>query len=181
MRRRRPPVQCAEGARQVLNSSLKNPSMRRPKRPKFSKKGAFYAGLRRGPCGHRPLLPVQLLPPGWLEAIAGIRDRSASDHVPGWALSPCRLPRPVPRYVQVFVGFSPPRLQRAPLPSARKGMKRHEKVVTVKPLQARCMRGNPMCGVVQCTGQSSVRARCAGQLFKLVFSHFLLIDQRGSM
>jgi hypothetical protein len=30
----------------------------------------------------------------WLEAIAGIR----SDHVPGWAPSPCRLPGPVTRY-----------------------------------------------------------------------------------
>ena len=53
----------------------------------------------------------------WLEAIAGIR----SDHVPGWAPSPCRLPGPVTRYVQVSVGFSPPRLQRAP-PSERQKM-----------------------------------------------------------
>ena len=50
----------------------------------------------------------------WLEAIAGIR----SDRIPGWAPSPCRLPGPVTRYVQVSVGFSPPRLQRAP-PSER--------------------------------------------------------------
>jgi hypothetical protein len=53
----------------------------------------------------------------WLEAIAGIR----SDHVPGWAPSPCRLPGPVTRYVQVSVGFSPPRPQRAP-PSERQKM-----------------------------------------------------------
>ena len=48
------------------------------------------------------------------------RTRSASDHVPGWAPSPCRLPGPVPRYVQVSVGFSPPRLQQAPPPERQK-------------------------------------------------------------
>jgi hypothetical protein len=54
--------------------------------------------------------------PGW-KPLQG----SADDHVPGWAPSPCRLPGPVTRYLQVSVGFSPPRPQRAP-PSERQKM-----------------------------------------------------------
>eukprot|EP00964_Phaeocystis_antarctica_P094496 scaffold61213_cov79-Phaeocystis_antarctica.AAC.3 len=53
--------------------------------------------------------------PGW-KPLQG----SASDRIPGWAPSPYRLPGPVQGYVQVSVGFSPPRPQQAPLPSARK-------------------------------------------------------------
>ena len=49
------------------------------------------------------------------------RDPPTTMSQAGWAPSPCRLPGPVTRYVQVSVGFSPPRLQRAPpVPSARK-------------------------------------------------------------
>ena len=53
--------------------------------------------------------------PGW-KPLQG----SASDHVPGWAPSPRRLPGPVPRYVQVSVGFSPPRPSQAPPPERQK-------------------------------------------------------------
>eukprot|EP00964_Phaeocystis_antarctica_P010121 scaffold5543_cov39-Phaeocystis_antarctica.AAC.2 len=52
----------------------------------------------------------------WLEAIAGIRERPC----PRLAPSPCRLPGPVPMYVQVSVGFSPPRPQQAPPPERRR-------------------------------------------------------------
>ena len=46
---------------------------------------------------------------------------------------------------------------------------RAPKKVGVNPFQARkCVRGNPVCGAIQCAGQSSVQARCAGQFFKLV-------------
>jgi len=74
---------------------------------------AFGTQIQHGPympsgkAGHHP---------GW-KPLQG----SADDHVPGWAPSPCRLPGPVTRYLQVSVGFSPPRPQRAP-PSERQKM-----------------------------------------------------------
>ena len=51
---------------------------------------AVYAplGMPSGKIGHHP---------GW-KPLQG----SASDHVPGWAPSPCRLPGPVLRYGAVF-------------------------------------------------------------------------------
>ena len=80
--------------------------------------------------------------PGW-KPLQG----SASDRIPGWAPSPCRLPGPVPGYEtclrRVFtaatVSSTP---SRAP-----------ENVVRVNPFLARCVRGNPVCGAVQCAGK----------------------------
>ena len=54
--------------------------------------------------------------------------------------------------MQVSVGVSPPRPQQAPLPSARKCG------VRVKPFQARkCVRGNPVCGAIECMCGQDVR------------------------
>jgi hypothetical protein len=98
----------------------------------------------------------------WLEAIAGIRERP----YPRLGSKPVPVPGPVPRYGAVFgTDFHRrcPRLKQAPLRF------RAPKKVGVNPFQARkCVRGNPVCGAIQCAGQSSVQARCAGQFFKLV-------------
>ena len=57
--------------------------------------------------------------PGW-KPLQG----SANDRIPGWAPSPCRLPGPVPRYVQVYPsGFHRRDRNKHPLPSARKGVR----------------------------------------------------------
>ena len=92
-------------------------------------------GVPSGKTGHHP---------GW-KPLQG----SASDRIPGWAPSPCRLPGPVPRYGAVFgTDFTG---------GARDSSKhpfRAPKKVGVNPFQARkCVRGNPVCGAIQCAGK----------------------------
>jgi len=78
--------------------------------------------------------------PGW-KPLQG----SASDRIPGWTPSPCRLPGPVPGYVQVY----PSGFHRAATATSTPS-RAPENVVRVNPFLARC------------AGQG-VRAGCAGQ------------------
>ena len=82
--------------------------------------------------------------PGW-KPLQG----SASNRIPGWDPSPCRLPGPVPRYGAVFGTDFHRRCPRLKPRSERQiGVQ-----VRVNPFQARCVRGNPVSRAIQCAGK----------------------------
>jgi len=83
--------------------------------------GRTHRRARAGrPTVDRPLAGWVGMPSGTDITLAGshCRDPPAIVSQAGWAPSPCRLPGPVTRYVQVYpsVGFSSPRSQQASTP-----------------------------------------------------------------